>query len=67
MTYEPRPGGDFHIPGRTQTESEKRWLSWSIWAASGGRHSYEGTVTKEEIAKRRAANKVAKASRKKNR
>jgi hypothetical protein len=67
MNHEPREGGDFHIPGRVQTESEKRWLSWSILTAARVKHSYAGTVTEKVKADRRRKNKVAKASRKANR
>lgn len=49
------------------TEEQKRWLSWNIWAGSGRKHTYQGTVTPEVKAKRRKAGKVAKASRKANR
>lgn len=55
-------------PNRAEiTESEKRWLSWNFLVRDGKKKSYSGTVPKTEIAKRRKANKVAKASRKKNR
>lgn len=56
-----------------RTESAKRWYSWTIvstfgrGSGFGRKHSYEGTVPDHIKAKRRAANKVAKASRKRNR
>ena len=55
-------------PNRAEiTESEKRWLSWNFLVRDGKKTSYSGSVPKKEIARRRKANKVAKASRKKNR
>lgn len=56
-----------------RTEPAKRWYSWTIVSTFGrgngfGRkHSYEGTVSNTVKAKRRAADRVAKASRKRNR
>lgn len=38
-----------------------------LYALNGGKHIYGGTVDPKEIARRRAANKVARASRRKNR
>jgi hypothetical protein len=57
------------------TEQQKRWLSWNVLSGAraiatrqfGVKHSYAGTVTPETIAKRRAKDKAAKASRKANR
>lgn len=56
------------------TEEQKRWLSWNIVSGNkakltpfGTKHSYEGTADPNKLAKRRAKNKVAKASRRKNR
>jgi hypothetical protein len=64
-----KTAADYHyIPDRVQTENEKRWLSWSILTRAGVKGTYQGTLTgTEKLAKRRAKNKVAKASRKANR
>jgi hypothetical protein len=57
--------------GPTQ-EQKDRLLSWTTRSTfgtpwNGPKHSYEGTVTLEEKDRRRAANKVARASRRGNR
>lgn len=44
-----------------------RWRMWGLAVNKLGKHSYEGTVPQKTIDKRRAANKVAKASRRANR
>lgn len=55
-------------PNREEiTEAQKRWLSWNYLVRDKKKHSYAGTVSRAEIEKRRKANKVAKASRKRNR
>lgn len=55
-------------PNREEiTEAQKRWLSWNYLVRDRKKTSYSGTVPKKEIEKRRKANKVAKASRKRNR
>lgn len=51
----------------TAMEWYKRWSNWRMNVDMGRKKSYEGTVPKAEIAKRRAANKVAAESRRKNR
>lgn len=48
-------------------QTQARWWSWSVLVNKGLKHSYAGTVPAAVKAKRRAANKVAKASRKANR
>lgn len=50
-----------------QTEPQKRLLSWNIAVQEQGKHSYSGTADKAKVAKRRAKNRVAAKSRKKNR
>lgn len=62
IDYIPRPEEK-----RVMSEPQKRWLSWNFAVRNLGKHSYAGTVPEKTIAKRRAKNKVAKASRKKNR
>jgi hypothetical protein len=59
--------GYHHLPGRVQTEPEKRWLSWSILTAAGAKKSYTGTVDPATKAKRRAKAKLARIARRKNR
>ena len=48
-------------------ESAKRWSSWTWLVNSGKKHSYQGTVSATEVARRRAANKAARIARRKNR
>lgn len=48
-------------------QTQARWWSWSVLVNKGLKHSYAGTLPAAVKAKRRAANKVAKASRKVNR
>lgn len=45
------------------TEPQKRLLSWQFAIASG-KHSYEGTVSRATVAKRRKANRAARQARK---
>lgn len=52
---------------KPMTEAEKRWLSWNFLVRSKIKGQYSGTVPEKVKAKRRAKNKVAKASRKVNR
>lgn len=52
---------------REMTESEKRWVSWSLLVDAGKKHSYGGTVTRAKNLKNRAKAKRAKAARKRNR
>lgn len=60
-----RTGADF--TDTITEETKKRWFYWSRLVALGRKHNYGGTVPVKVIAKRRAKNKVAKASRKANR
>lgn len=62
----------FTYPVR-QTERSKRWLSWNLLSHPRGgngfgvKQSYAGTTNPNAVTKRRAKNKVAKASRRANR
>lgn len=58
---------NYALMNRLQAETEKRWLSWSMWTARGAKHSYAGTVPENIKAKRRAANKAARKQRRVNR
>lgn len=49
------------------TEQQKRWLSWNLLVDAGKKHSYAGTVPKVVVERRRAKNRVARASRRTNR
>lgn len=46
---------------------QKLTMSWTIVVGKGLKHNYEGTVPPHVVSRRRAKNKVAKASRKANR
>lgn len=45
----------------------RRWNSWKKLVASGRKHSYTGTVPASEVARRRKANKAARAARRNGR
>ena len=45
----------------------KRWSNWRRAVDTGAKKSYEGTVRKTEIAKRRAKNKAARVARRSGR
>lgn len=67
-TYRPAPLPYLQNPDKKpMTEAEKRWLSWNFLVRSKVKGQYSGTVPEKVKAKRRAKNKVAKASRKANR
>jgi len=68
--------GQFKNPEQVAlNEQQKRWLSWNVLSGAraaatrqfGVKHSYAGTAKPGVVAKRRAKDKVAKASRKANR
>lgn len=48
------------------TEPQKRLLSWNFAVRNLNKHSYAGSVPEKEITKRRAKNKVARKSRRRN-
>ena len=55
----------------TVEDSRPRGFEWlaalNLLAFRGQRHIYEGTASRSAVAKRRAKNKVARVSRRKNR
>lgn len=48
-------------------QTKMRWFFWSRLVNDGKKHSYAGTVSPKEKKRRRAANRVARASRRANR
>lgn len=55
------------FPALQQTPAQRKALTIGSAVAQAGKHVYAGTVPPEEVARRRAANRVARRQRRINR